>query len=66
MHTESGFPCCFYDGVIEAFRVTGTVETDVATIELVADVQKVFLEFRRTLAYPQKLVRRVDINVFLS
>jgi hypothetical protein len=45
VYIESGFPCCFYDGVIEALRVTGTVETDVATIKLVADVQKVFLEF---------------------
>ena len=54
VHTESGFPGCFYDVVIETFRVTGTVQTDVATIELVTDVQKVFLEFRCALALINK------------
>jgi hypothetical protein len=44
MHADGGFPSGFYNGVIEAFIITGTVQSDIATIELVADVQKVLLE----------------------
>ena len=50
MHTDAGFPSGFYDGIIEAFVITGTVQSDIATIELVADVQEVLLELGWALA----------------
>ena len=50
MHTDAGLPSSFYDGVIEAFVITGTVQSDIATIELVADVQEILFELGWALA----------------
>ena len=54
MHADGGFPSGFYDGVIESLVITGTVQSDIATIELVADVQEVLLELGWALACQEK------------
>jgi hypothetical protein len=58
VYSNAGLPSCIYDSVVEALLVTCTVETDVAAIELVADVLEVFLELGRALAYRNILVGR--------
>jgi hypothetical protein len=50
MDTDAGFPSGFCDGVIEAVFITGTVQSDIATIELFADVQEILFELGWTLA----------------
>ena len=57
MHTDAGFPSSFYDGVIEAFVITGTVQSDIATIELVADVQEILLELEWALACQENKIK---------
>ena len=54
MDTDAGLPSSFYDGVIETFVITGTVQSDITTIELVADVQEILFELGWALACQEK------------